>query len=140
MNDIKNYIKVTKLNKTKNLQSLENGIGYHLGSAVACHNGEGMKFITYLEFPANKVKGNHYHKDKIEHMCIIKENIKAKYYFPTDPNNSYEILLEEGDVVTICPNCAHAYLSEKGCSAIEFSPQKFGNKDVFSIDDRKGVF
>lgn len=140
MKSLKNYIKITKLNKTKDMISLEKGIGYHLGSAVACHNGEGMRFITYLEFPANKAKGNHYHKDKIEHMCIIKGSLKAKYYLPDDQNNSCEVLLEEGDVVTIYPNCAHVYLSEKGCNAIEFSPQKFDNKDVFSIDDRKGVF
>ena len=66
--------------REKDLDAVKNGVGYHVGSAVLCHNGDGMRFITYLEFPAGKVKGNHYHKEKYENMVVIKGEVEAKYY------------------------------------------------------------
>lgn len=139
MKKIEDFVKVTKLNREKDLNAVENGIGYHVGSAVLCHNGDGMKFITYLEFPAGKVKGNHYHKEKYENMVIIKGEVEAKYYFPDNLDSLYKVKLCEGDVVSIMPGVAHAYLSKNGCSVIEFSPQKYDQSDVYKID-KKGVF
>lgn len=140
MRQVKDYIKITKLNKTKDMEALEKGLGYYTENAAACHNGEGMCFITYLEFPKGKIKGNHYHNSKEENMVVIKGKVKAKYYLPDDLEKKIEIILEEGDLVTILPGCAHAYKSDEGCSVIEFSKQKYNNNDVFKIDKMEGVF
>lgn len=139
MKKIEDYVKIKKLNREKDLDAVKNGVGYHVGSAVLCHNGDGMRFITYLEFPAGIVKGNHYHKEKYENMVVIKGEVEAKYYFTDNLDSSYKVTLREGDVVSIRPGVAHAYLSKEGCSVIEFSPQKYDQSDVYKID-KKGVF
>lgn len=140
MKNIKDFVKIKKLNREKDMSALEDGIGYHVSGAVACHNGDEMRFITYLEFPKGKVKGNHFHKEKYENMAVIKGEVEAKYYFPENPSDFYKVMLGEGDVVSIMPGVAHAYLSKFGCSVIEFSPQKYDDSDVYKIDKMKGVF
>ena len=139
MKKIRDFVKIINLNREKDFDAVKNGVGYHVGSAVLCHNGDGMRFITYLEFPAGKVKGNHYHKEKYENMVVIKGEVEAKYYFPNNLDSSYKVTLREGDVVSIRPGVAHAYLSKEGCSVIEFSPQKYNQSDVYKID-KKGDF
>lgn len=139
MKKISDFVKIIKLNREKDFDAVKNGVGYHVGSAVLCHNGDGMRFITYLEFPAGKVKGNHYHKEKYENMVVIKGEVEAKYYFPNNLDSSYKVTLREGDAVSIRPGVAHAYLSKEGCSVIEFSPQKYNQSDVYKID-KKGDF
>ena len=140
MRNVKDYIKITKLNRKKDMQSLEEGLGYHVGNAVAYHNGDEMRFITYLEFSAGQVKGNHYHKEKIENMAIIKGRLHAKYYFADNPEIFYKVDLNEGDIVSVMSGVAHAYLSDEGCSVIEFSPQRYDDLDVYKVDNMKGVF
>ncbi|MDE5539110.1 MAG: cupin domain-containing protein [Bacilli bacterium] len=81
-----------------------------------------MRYLAYLEFSPNKVRGNHYHNTKEENLLVIKGIIKAKYWL-LDNNETLELMLEPGDVVNVKPGVAHAYVSDGEASAIEFSPQ-----------------
>lgn len=97
------------------------------------HNGDGMRYLTYLEFTPKKDRGNHYHNKKEESMIVLKGKLKAKYYLVDNPSENLELMLEEGDIVNIKPRVAHVYLSEDGASAIEFSPQILDYDDQIKV-------
>lgn len=96
------------------------------------HNGEPMRYLTYLEFAPNKYRGNHYHNKKEENLLVLKGNIKAKYWL-LDNNDVLELMLEPGDIVNVKPGVAHVYISENGASAIEYSPQILDYNDQIKI-------
>ncbi len=129
------YISITKLSQVKQADLFEKeGKGYfytHQG-AQACvfHNGESMCYIGYVEFAPMRSRGNHYHSQKHENICIINGSMLAKFILPERPNDVYEVRLEQGDIVHIEPGCAHSFLSEKGAIAVEYSPEKFKRKDT----------
>lgn len=97
------------------------------------HNGEPMRFLTYLEFAPNKERGNHYHKVKEENMLIINGTLKAKYWLIDNSDESIEFILEPGDIVNVKPGVVHVYISKDGASAIEYSPQMLNIEDQIKI-------
>ena len=134
-NDIRNYIKVDKLSKEKQPEIFEKeGRGYfytHNGaSACVFHNGEPMRYLGYVEFVPYRSRGNHFHNIKNENICVISGKIKAKFAIPENPEDIYEIELEEGDIVHIKKGCAHSYISEVKASIIEYSPEKYQKSDT----------
>lgn len=97
------------------------------------HNGEPMRYLTYLEFAPGKERGNHYHNKKEEYMIVLKGKLKAKYYLVDNPLESLELVLEEGDIVNVKSRVAHVYLSDDGANAIEFSPQILDYDDQIKV-------
>ncbi len=134
---INNFITITKLNKEKNLNNLANGQGCIFDKdevrSAFYHNGKPMKYLAYIEFSSKKARGNHYHIEKEENICLIKGKLNAKYWLPENPNETLEINLHPGDLVNIKPGCAHSYLAEDFAVAVEFSPNSFKENDTFKV-------
>lgn len=135
LNSVKDYVKIEKLGTEKNPKGLEqDGKGYRIykkdALTVLYHNGEPMRFLGYIEFVPEETRGDHYHKEKYENMCVVSGEIKAKYLLPENPDDVLEVVLLPGDIVRIIPGCAHSYLSDTGAVALEFSPQKFETSDT----------
>lgn len=135
---ISDFVNVIKLNKEDDIQSaFENGklFKYEKRGNInyVFHNGDGMRYLTYLEFTPNNDRGNHYHNQKEESMIVLKGKLNAKYYLVDNPYETLELTLEEGDIVNIKPRVAHVYLSADGASAIEFSPQKLDYNDQIKV-------
>ena len=97
------------------------------------HNGSPMCFLTTLEFVAGKERGNHYHNKKEESLLVAGGVLKGKYWLPNDLKEILEIVLNPGDIVNIKPGVAHAYISDEGATAIEFSPQVLDISDQIDI-------
>lgn len=97
------------------------------------HNGEPIRFLTYLEFAPGKERGNHYHKEKEENLFVINGMLEAKFWLLDDSNEILELTLEPGDIVNVKPQVAHVYVSEEGASAIEFSPKKLNYEDNIKL-------
>ena len=135
--NVKGYITIKSLNKSKNLLDLELGQGciFEQDNILSAfyHNGEPMQYLAYIEFSSNKERGNHYHKYKEENICIIKGKVKAKYWLPETPQEIYEVELKAGEIVNIKPGCAHSYLAQDFAVAVEFSPNKYIQGDTFYI-------
>ena len=137
---VTDFVEIKRLERIKDLGKLEEGQGYRILQdnllTVLFHNGEPMSFLGFLEFNNVKLRGDHYHKNKIENMCIITGSLKAKYVLPEKPNDVYEVELKAGDVVTVLPGCVHTYISDSSALAVEFSPQLFDKDDLikYKID------
>lgn len=133
MENVRDYVSVSKLNKEKNIKALEQGVGciFKKEGALSAYyyNGEPMKYLAYIEFLPDTPRGGHVHQTKVENMCIIKGTLKARYWLLSVPDDILELSLEQGDVVNIKPGCAHIYNSDTGAVALEFSPQNFIDSD-----------
>lgn len=133
------YVTRWALGTEKTPEDLEaSGRGYRFEKNGArtflYHNGAEMRFLGYIEFVPGKTRGDHYHVRKVEHMCVIKGTIRAKFFPCDSPENVIETILAAGDVVKIIPGCVHSYLSDEGAVAVEFSPQRFELADTIDID------
>jgi quercetin dioxygenase-like cupin family protein len=134
---IEEYITIKHLNNEKDLSKLELGQGCIFDKedvrSAFYHNGKPMRYLAYIEFSSKKERGNHYHKEKEENICVIKGKLKAKYWLPTAPQEIYEVDLNAGDVVNIKSGCAHSYLADNFAIAVEFSPNNYKNNDTFKV-------
>lgn len=86
-----------------------------------------IRYLAYVEFPENGVpRANHYHKDKLEHLYLIKGKVKLMYRQGGKSNDPIqEAVVEEGSLVTIQPGVAHAYVTLMPGFAVEFSPASY---------------
>ena len=134
---INKLVSVTKLKKENDIGAALNKGNIFQYEKRGCinyvfHNGEPMRYLTYLEFAPNKDRGNHYHNEKEENLLVLKGNIKAKYWL-LDNSDVLELILEPGDIVNVKPGVVHVYISENGASAIEYSPQILDYNDQIKV-------
>lgn len=105
------------------------------GELAQIANGELFRFLAYIEFKpsVSTLRGNHYHQSKVEVLYIISGLLRARYR-DIDTGESTELLLETGDLVTIAPRCAHAYLPLEYSQAIELSAEAYDPADTIRHD------
>lgn len=135
-NNIRDYVNIIKLNKENNPNDFEKkGKGYFYTKEGAktfmYHNGEPMRCLLYIEYEPMKPRGNHIHKKKTENHCVVKGKIKVKCFLPESPTDILEIVLEEGDIISLKPGCVHSFCAENQAVSLEFSAQPF------ELDDYK---
>jgi len=136
---VKDFVRVVKLKNTKDLVALEAGEGClyidESGVNSLCHNGDAMHFLAYVEFCTGKLRGNHYHRERVENLCVLKGTLDAKFYLHTNPSEVLEIKLVQGDVVTVQAGCIHSYHASEPASVMEFAQQKFNPQDIYKLHD-----
>jgi mannose-6-phosphate isomerase-like protein (cupin superfamily) len=96
------------------------------------------KFLTFLSFrpTSSRLRGNHYHNKKLELMYLIRGRLIGTYRnLSTGAETTVE--LETGDLVTIEPNCAHAYLALEDTDAVEMGKDEYDPEDThgYSLAD-----
>jgi len=138
MNDVSKFVSIRKLENNKDIELIKNGKGFYIQKdnckTMIFNNKNLMSFLAYIEFPNNKIKGNHYHNNKEENMLIVNGELRAKYFLPTSSEDVLELILFPGDIVTIKPGCVHCYETDNGAAAIEFSPNDFDENDSFDYE------
>lgn len=106
------------------------------GEMAQVINGEAMRLVTYIEFRADgKPRGNHFHREKVEIIYIIRGRLKA-IYIDLDANQRQEVELKTGDLVRVQPNCAHVYIAEEYTQALELNAVPYDPADTvpYQID------
>ncbi len=131
-------VSVTKLKKEEDIgSSLNKGeiFQYEKKNCInyVFHNGEPIRYLTYLEFASGKERGNHYHNKKEENLLVLKGTLKAKYWMIDNSKDMLQLTLEPGNIVNVKPGVAHVYIAKDGASAIEFSPQVLNYNDQIKI-------
>jgi quercetin dioxygenase-like cupin family protein len=92
---------------------------------------EPVHHIAYLEYPANSIRGGHYHPEREEKIYIIGgEMILAVEDLESEKIEKCQI--EEGDIVIISPKTAHAIKTVEAGQAIEFSSQIFKPEETIN--------
>jgi len=126
------YYKVTNLPEDKSTKSLLSGgfvtPGEVINAAIQCD--EPINFITILYMAPGSVKGNHFHKKKIEHITVLRGEVQVRL---KDLGSGQEkvIPLQIGQTITIFPNVAHALQAIDDVQFLEVSPQSFDPADIF---------
>jgi dTDP-4-dehydrorhamnose 3,5-epimerase-like enzyme len=96
---------------------------------------EKIEYLSVMYFPQNLVRGNHFHKQKEEHVYIIKGKIKGCFWLPEKENEKREVTLNHGDLFTIKPGLAHSLKALEPSIAVEFSTTPLDLKDYYYLQN-----
>lgn len=102
------------------------------GDTAYINPEEDVKFTGIIEFvPGTGVRGNHYHKNKLEILYIISGEIKAYYWALERPDVITEIIHAKGDKITIPPYIGHGFEAVTHAIALEMTTTAFDMTDTF---------
>ena len=93
---------------------------------------EGIRYLAFLELRAGAIRGNHFHRKKLEHLYLIS----GRLLLAAKENADGELIslqLEAGDLATIEPGICHAFEPGEAGQAIEFSPGMFDSADIYKV-------
>ena len=65
--------------------------------------------VTLITSKKGALRGNHYHKETIQYVYVMKGRLKALSQMPGEPVRS--AVLEKGDLIVNVPNEGHAFLA-----------------------------
>ena len=88
-----------------------------------------IRQLSFLSIPKNEVRGNHYHKEKIEFLYVLRGKVNV-YAKDLSTGGSARLSVGVGQVINIHPPIAHALQSVDDCDLIEFSPTENLSTDM----------
>ena len=100
------------------------------GELAQIHDSElPIHYIAALELKDGGVRGNHFHRIKVEHTYVMRGELEL---VACDPATGHQLNLSmrEGALVVIQPGIAHAFRTVRSGLAIEFAPTVFDPADV----------
>ncbi|MDF1683227.1 MAG: cupin domain-containing protein [Legionellaceae bacterium] len=102
------------------------------GDTAYINPEEDVKFTGIIEFvPGTGVRGNHYHKNKLEILYIISGEIKAYYWEADNPDEITEVIHTKGDKITIPPCIGHGFEAIQHTIVLEMTTTAFDMADTF---------
>ena len=92
-----------------------------------------INHVAFITSKPNVIRGNHYHKDSIQSILIIKGSLEY-WYKRADSNEEANFTVAEiGDVLTSEPLEIHALrIGSTGCEFMAFTIGKRGGSDYES--------
>jgi len=93
----------------KNLEKKEDERGWLIEVLRADEIGEEIKQIYFTTIKPGKVRGNHYHKKKVDWLCVVKGKAKISVLNPANGEKK-EILVngKKPKIIKLKPGIAHA--------------------------------
>jgi dTDP-4-dehydrorhamnose 3,5-epimerase-like enzyme len=73
-------------------------------------------------------RGGHYHRRKVEHFYMVSGRIRVQLV-DLDTGKKSEVVIREGQRVTIYPNCAHRFEAEEEAQVIEYYNSMYDPED-----------
>lgn len=102
------------------------------GDTAYINPEDDVKFTGIIEFvPGTGIRGNHYHKNKLEILYIISGKLKALYWEADNPDKITEVIHAKGDKITIAPYVGHGFEAIEHTIALEIITTKFDMSDTF---------
>ena len=91
------------------------------GELALIEDGKPFQHLGYFSLKKGKgyYRGGHYHRKKVEHFYVLSGRILVRFV-DLDSGERSQVFLEEGQRVTIYPNCAHRFEAEKEAQVIEY--------------------
>lgn len=85
--------------------------GDERGDVAMFFSGKNVEYVEYAEFKNKGVKrGFHYHNNFTEYACVLYGEIRFVGKV-VGSDDEIEVLLSEGDILTIKPGVAHGFLA-----------------------------
>jgi mannose-6-phosphate isomerase-like protein (cupin superfamily) len=101
------------------------------GELAQFYDGEeGMRYIAAIELHPGAVRGNHYHKSKIEWLYLLQGELVLRVMGVGDGTRD-SLVLMPGELAVIPAGVAHALHTRAPGYAIEFSPIRFDPADTY---------
>ena len=91
------------------------------GELALIEDGKLFQHLGYFSLKEGEGyhRGGHYHRKKVEHFYVVSGRILVRFV-DLDSGEKSQVFLEEGQRVTIYPNCAHRFEAEKEAQVIEY--------------------
>ena len=91
------------------------------GELALIEDGKLFQHLGYFSLKEGEGyhRGGHYHRKKVEHFYVVSGRIRVRLV-DLDTGERSQAFLEEGQRVTIYPNCAHRFEAEKEAQVIEY--------------------
>lgn len=90
---------------------------------------EPIRYIAFIELREGKVRGNHYHNIKEEHIYVIEGELELAVA-DLASGERVSLRLVSGDLAIVRPGIAHALRTLGRGKAIEFSKTRYDAADV----------
>jgi quercetin dioxygenase-like cupin family protein len=101
------------------------------GELAQIHDSdEGIRYLVVLETRAGSVRGNHYHKVKVEWIYVTQGKLLVRLQ-DIQTNERASVPLQTGDMLLIQTGIAHMLQTIEPGQAIEFSKTRFDAADIF---------
>lgn len=95
-----------------------------------------LDFFCVIEFyPKAEPRGNHVHKEKIEHLLVLDGSLEANLWFP-QTNQKIKFEIKKNELIIIKPGIAHGFSTTTDKTiALEFSEHKILTDDNEYLDN-----
>jgi dTDP-4-dehydrorhamnose 3,5-epimerase-like enzyme len=101
------------------------------GELAQTHDSdEGFRYLAVLETREGSVRGNHYHKVKVEWVYVSQGELLVRLQ-DIQTNERASVPLRTGDMLCIQTGVAHLFQTIEPGQAIEFSTTRFNAADSF---------
>jgi dTDP-4-dehydrorhamnose 3,5-epimerase-like enzyme len=100
------------------------------GELALIEDGKPFQHLGYfsLKKGTGYYRGGHYHRKKVEHFYVVSGRILVRFV-DLDSGERSQVFLEEGQRVTIYPNCAHRFEAEEEAQVIEYYNSMYDPED-----------
>jgi dTDP-4-dehydrorhamnose 3,5-epimerase-like enzyme len=100
------------------------------GELALIEDGKPFQHLGYFSLKKGKgyYRGGHYHRKKVEHFYVVSGRILVRFV-DLESGERSQVFLEEGQRVTIYPNCAHRFEAEKEAQVIEYYNSTYDPED-----------
>ena len=100
------------------------------GELALIEDGMQLQHLAYFSLKRGKgyYRGGHYHRHKVEHFYIVKGKIRVELV-DLDTGARSEVIIKEGERVTIYPNCAHRFKAIEEAQVIEYYDSLYDPED-----------
>lgn len=101
------------------------------GELAQVHDAdEGVHYMAVIETRAGGLRGNHYHKVKIERIYVLQGRVQVRVE-DIQTHARASVSLQPGDLLLIQTDIAHQLRTVEPGQAIEFSQTRFDASDIF---------
>ena len=95
-----------------------------------------VEYVTVIHSRKGAVRGNHYHKDTVQHLYVLTGRLRAVAQMPGEPAS--EAVLEPGDLIVNVPLERHAFKAIEDTTFLVLTRGPRGGedfeKDTFRLD------
>jgi mannose-6-phosphate isomerase-like protein (cupin superfamily) len=100
------------------------------GELALIEDGKSFQHLAYFSLKKGKeyYRGGHYHRHKVEHFYVVRGRIRV-HLVDLDNQIKSTVILEEGQLATIYPNCAHRFEAEEEAQVIEHYDSRYDPED-----------
>jgi dTDP-4-dehydrorhamnose 3,5-epimerase-like enzyme len=106
------------------------------GELALIEDGTVFQHLGYFSLKVGEGyhRGGHYHRKKVEHFYLVSGRIRVRLV-DLDTGERSLVFLEEGQRVTIYPNCAHRFEADKEAQVIEYYNSIYDPEDDIHYSD-----